>query len=536
MYVFNGVEMKKTISYLDLLLLFFLVKYLFRQYLDFCNINSLLVIFILLFIINLFSDLKLKKPKEEPFKKKEIFFISLLAIYQPLYFYAHNIVEINYILGLSLCLFVYLQFILLICLTNVYFKDKNKSLFTALIFSFLILNLHRNELLIYIITALLLWSISKVSLIKIKKPVMVFTAVLLLLTAFEFGNNYFKIIMSNFVQDTSDYETILPHIKQGTKNRDVYIVLLDRYGGTNTLKQKFGFDNSDFINELKQQGFYVFDKMYSNYDLTFASIPSILNLEYFENLNFGNSNSAIEDATLYKIAKIKGYKTAFIKNPFFSLKTSKYLDYVQEEQKLYLNDILHIFFGTGVYRDIVESSKFINLFKTKETNTLNLIGKKFVFMHMLLPHPPYLYDENGNTLENTFDFETGYLPYLKYTNKWTLNEIKKIKNDNKDNPPVIIITGDHGMRYKPMLESNFSTFTAYYNPEQEYSHVKNSKTLINFFINFANYEFNTTFPNKKDTITCFQERCGTKYPDGTLNELNTKEVKETIDFTELFIK
>ena len=48
------------------------------------------------------------------------------------------------------------------------------------------------------------------------------------------------------------------------------------------------------------------------------------------------------------------------------------------------------------------------------------------------------------------------------------------------------------------LESLYSTFTAYYTPEENYEHVKNCKTLINFFINFSNYEFNTNVKNKPD--------------------------------------
>lgn len=60
----------------------------------------------------------------------------------------------------------------------------------------------------------------------------------------------------------------------------IYLVILDEYAGSNTLKNRFHFDNSAFYQALESRGFYVTGSSISNYKLTVLSIASMLNMDY----------------------------------------------------------------------------------------------------------------------------------------------------------------------------------------------------------------------------------------------------------------
>src|ERR1051325_7910786 len=92
----------------------------------------------------------------------------------------------------------------------------------------------------------------------------------------------------------------------------------------------------------------------------------------------------------------------------------------------------------------------------------NLPYPKFVFTHILAPHPPFVLGENGEPvyppdpfslddaswLLNSISreqYEHGYISQLKYINKRTLQAIDDILSKSKRRP-IIILQGDHGSR------------------------------------------------------------------------------------------
>ena len=61
---------------------------------------------------------------------------------------------------------------------------------------------------------------------------------------------------------------------------DVYYIILDGYPRNDVLKKHLNFDNSEFINFLKQREFYVVENSHSNYSLSSTSIPATMNMNY----------------------------------------------------------------------------------------------------------------------------------------------------------------------------------------------------------------------------------------------------------------
>ncbi|MDZ7838991.1 MAG: hypothetical protein U5N58_14235 [Actinomycetota bacterium] len=66
---------------------------------------------------------------------------------------------------------------------------------------------------------------------------------------------------------------------------NVYYIILDGHASSTTLKEEYGYDNSEFIQYLKQKGFYIASESVSNYPSSFLSLASSLNMEYINYLS-----------------------------------------------------------------------------------------------------------------------------------------------------------------------------------------------------------------------------------------------------------
>jgi hypothetical protein len=129
-------------------------------------------------------------------------------------------------------------------------------------------------------------------------------------------------------------------------------------------------------------------------------------------------------------------------------------------------------------------------------------GPKFVFAHLVAPHPPYVFDRDGNPINPNYPFtlsveeRTGYIEQLQFVNRKVLETIDGILA-NSESPPIIIIQGDHGpgtMTNHNSLEHSclyerFSILNAYYLPGVERSSVPMDLAPVNSF----RFLFNTYF-------------------------------------------
>ena len=64
--------------------------------------------------------------------------------------------------------------------------------------------------------------------------------------------------------------------------RDIYHLILDRYGSEVALETGFSIDNSAFVAWLREQGFEVVDDAYANYTKTLSSLASTLGMELLD--------------------------------------------------------------------------------------------------------------------------------------------------------------------------------------------------------------------------------------------------------------
>ena len=256
---------------------------------------------------------------------------------------------------------------------------------------------------------------------------------------------------------------------------DIYYFVIDRYANAGTLKNYYGFDNSDFINFLQSRGFYVASQSVANYPGTHSSLPSSLNMRYLDDLIKKMGPDAydktpyyklIEDNEVVTLLKFKGYKYLHFGSMWDPTKTNKFAGYNYEYSEKPADKIeselkeleakenpLAVFLmetlGQVVIDELSQEKNYwrISIDQMIElSKSVQIEGPKFVFMHSLIVHPPYVFDANGNPLPQPLEgagFRREYIEQMKFANKTIEKLIDSIlKGSSK--PPIIILQSDEG--------------------------------------------------------------------------------------------
>lgn len=323
---------------------------------------------------------------------------------------------------------------------------------------------------------------------------------------------------------------------------NVYYLVLDGYCSSNTLKKLFNFNNSNFNSELERIGFKINNEAHSNYSATIFSIASALNLDYIQNINNDNLyqidlHNLISENSVSNLFKKNGYKY-YLFDSGFGLKKK----YANDEELIKTSSIilpslfstsdndLYSTFINNSFLKVLNSSFFSRIsLKNYSLKVLNVFQKlpllsarkekKFVFAHIISPHPPFLFDEfgvssaYGNDIQGKLWDEKLYFSQLKFINHKVIEMVNQIIINDKGNK-IIIIQGDHGSRIFPengnfqknqkWVEERFSIFNAIYtsNALSYGNKLKKewNKSPVNSFRQVFNNIFNSNFQLLPDNI------------------------------------
>ena len=256
-------------------------------------------------------------------------------------------------------------------------------------------------------------------------------------------------------------------ISPTTDPPDIYYIILDAYGREDVLWDLLGYDNSDFLNALRQRGFYIADCSQANYGYTEFSLTSSLNYDY---LDPEVSHSRAERIALLKHSAIRsfldsnGYEVVAFPTgwAFTEWKDADlYLDY--EQPVTALSEFESLILDTTVLRAVSDfrSSTQVNashkdLRRLRVFSLLDHIktlperdGNLFVFAHIVVPHLPYTFAPNGEVpafqgKDATHEkIAAAYVDQVRFVNKETLEVIDTLIQKSEI-PPLIIVQGDHG--------------------------------------------------------------------------------------------
>jgi len=291
---------------------------------------------------------------------------------------------------------------------------------------------------------------------------------------------------------------------------DIYFIILDGYTGFSGLQKYWNFENSELKKFLKINGFFIAEKGKTIYNVTNYSIASTFNMSELnfeaDNLYAKSSYLSLANIIQKNIVVEHFYEIGydFINLSFFDIRDKKkfYEDiYFLKSGNIYQSRSIygHLY---EFYNELITDMAFINLNifnRLKNMRSAPNKKPKFIYAHIMMPHPPYYFDAEGNKnnskVANDSKNQMSYLEQLKYTNYLLMETLKSILNPN-GNPPIIVVQGDHGFRHfkeKNKKDVEFSVLSCYYFPGQDYSLFTDSMKTINTFRLIFNKYFNQDF-------------------------------------------
>ena len=316
--------------------------------------------------------------------------------------------------------------------------------------------------------------------------------ILILLPVFQLASFY---VQRNVSEASAESESTTLNLKPGNHPPDIYYIILDGYGRSDVIKQ-YGVDNTEFLNTLKDLGFFVADCAQSNYAQTKMSLTSSLNFNYLDQLSDHFVPGSTDRTGMYaliqrnaarKSLEKAGYKTVsfasgfpmteFTDAPYFFSPKSSWRE-LNDFESLLVKTTLAGSIEPGTANtdtDMPNSSPALarqrTLFTLEKLPTIaSLPGPKFVFVHLVIPHPPFVFGLTGGPpapeqegISRTEQIAIHYRDQAMYISS-RMKEIIPQIIASSTTPPVIVIQGDHGPTVPSEARERMRILNVYYLP------------------------------------------------------------------------
>ena len=317
----------------------------------------------------------------------------------------------------------------------------------------------------------------------------------------------------------SSINSAIPYNYIGPKP-DIYYIILDGYMRKDVMNEFWRFDNSEFIKSLENRGFYVAPKSRSNYQTTWLSLASSLNMEYLpENLSIDTTQSinnipfieAIAQNRVAKFLKSIGYQYIHLPHNAALTKKNNQADITITNKKYISPFSQHI-----LNKTFLKTFKLLSLNEIQIKRREILHGFKklediphneeptFTYAHFLIPHGPHAFNSKGEFPAKNISESEKYFEEILFANK-KINHLVDYLQQNSKTPPIIIIQGDHGYlapkTYRPGakgIKQRYSNLSAYYLPNKKNEKLYETITPVNSFRLIFDSYFQTKFGMLKD--------------------------------------
>ncbi|MBN1306139.1 MAG: hypothetical protein JXA13_17000 [Anaerolineales bacterium] len=472
----------------------------------------------------------------------------LLAVYGPLALLAHNLGQVEMQDGIrSIMLSLVIALLLLGC---AYLALKNRTLAGAVVSLIILLGisyghiyqeikgfelfgmvLGRHRFLVLVWSVLLgvvgWWAIKKAAGISgLTAKLNLVAVALLLVPVYQVGS--YLIASQGQKQNLVEKFAIEAQYKleraAGQSYPDVYYIILDAYSRSDAMLKYIDFDNTYFIQGLEEMGFYVAECAQSNYSKTDLSLSSSMNLNYVSALGESFVPESKDRLPLWELIKGNQVKAMFEDLGYTTVAFDTGYDFTELEsadiyyyapkkgfnsfENLYLKTtIASLLDDAGLFRKYQltdeDRKRELVLYKLDELRQVpDIPGPKFVFVHLVIPHPPFVFGADGEAIvipKREFkgqgyyleeDYLRGYREQAIFISDQMLDVVSEILEKSAQSP-IIVIQGDHGSGHFDDKD-NVTILNAYHfpqGPDGLYPHI----TPVNTFRLIFNTYFGADF-------------------------------------------
>lgn len=257
-----------------------------------------------------------------------------------------------------------------------------------------------------------------------------------------------------------EYKEPLPQFtKHPEPLPDIYYIILDEYARQDMLKSEYDFDNTPFLEELKKRGFFIPDHSRSNYQQTDYSLSSSLNMRYLTSVDEDFPDLVKNNLVSRTLKATLGYRYVFMNSGCVLTDSSPTAD----ELISYIgaNDVELLMANTTLINAFTafffsKSWRYRHRYNFSRLEQMpERPSPKFVFAHILLPHPPFVFNADGSAFQShtirltplpfgLASYHEAYPQQVQYVNGKTLSLVDTLITKSKT-PPIIIIQSDHGL-------------------------------------------------------------------------------------------
>lgn len=260
-----------------------------------------------------------------------------------------------------------------------------------------------------------------------------------------------------------------------TPARDIYYIVLDRYGSGTTLNSIYGFDNTSFLDSMRELGFFVADESHANYLVTAQSLASSLNMSYInclsETMGSGSDNwlplfEMLKDYPVWRYLKSLGYTFVHAGPSWTPTAHNEMADINYNYCRL--PEFATLLFESTMISPLLLKLNIVDPSNEKrhrinyQFDALEVLpgldGPKFVFVHFLLPHNPFVFDRDGERPTSDELKQRGrygnYIHQVEFANKRLTSLVERLIADSAVQP-IIILQADEGPYPESAIQLDF---------------------------------------------------------------------------------
>jgi hypothetical protein len=309
---------------------------------------------------------------------------------------------------------------------------------------------------------------------------------------------------------------------------DIYFIILDEYAHADTMREWYDYDDSEFINNLEDKGFFIARESKTRTPNTQHVLAQILNMQYLSGvwswddstrewvktasaeveLTSEEAYQKIVDSSVVDFLKTKGYSYIYFGSWF---EFDRYQQGIRDKAEVYFNyyesddrssivsEFVYTLWDTTMLRPFypyIAGIQYVHYYRSGVLDTLQHLkempdigGPKLVFAHIACPHAPYVFGPNGEYIahanDNNYEDKQFYLGQYIFISQ----EIEKVIDallDESEIPPIIVLQSDHGQRPHHtgiVIGANEwkKVLNAMYLPGMDYSELSDSISPVNTF-------------------------------------------------------